>query len=382
MSTTDVLIVGGGPVGLALALKLDAAGLSVAVIEREPPPAAPLGIEARSYALSQRALEALSADADGVMTVGHGFRQLRAEDPASGQALAIDAADFGRAELGRIVGDRPLRLALHQAAITRQGIAIHSGYHADRLTVTSTRVEIDGSGGRLRASLAVAADGARSWLREAAGIASGTQAYGEQALCAVVELERPSPTCAWQRFLSSGPLALLPASETQAVLVWTLPDELAERHGSEPRALAQALEAAVGDHCGRVLDVAGLSRVPLKRGRAVKAGRDRVLLIGDALRSVHPLAGQGLNLALADVAAVSALLADGHRRGADLGSPLLLRAGGRAVASSDAAAAAIDLLHGLYGRDGLAAWRAIGLRAIAATPLLRRWIARAAGAVG
>src|SRR5690606_7778593 len=171
------------------------------------------------------------------------------------------------------------------------------------------RLRLD-DGGWLQARIAVAADGARSTLRELAGIATTSRDYGQRGVVGYVAGERPHEDTAWQRFLPGGPLAFLPCGDGTSSIVWSMPDDQAARVlALDNDAFADELARAFGDRLGSVEMRSPRAAFPLRLQLADTALAGRLLLLGDAAHVVHPLAGQGVNLGLRDVAGLRELVA-------------------------------------------------------------------------
>lgn len=333
----DVAIVGGGLAGAALAaLLVHRSGLAperIALLAPEPPEpraadAAPdLRVAAISRA-SQRILEHAQAWQrlpSARLCPYQGMRIWHETAPPRGDnTLVFDAADLGEPDLGHIIENCELVRAC-MASFTAAGGALVS--HA----VTALRwqehgVEIQTAASAFAARLVVGADGARSLVRAQAGLAAGERSYHQRALVATVATAAPHEHTAWQRFLASGPLALLPLHDGHSSIVWSVDEALAEELLQCPpedfnRRLTQACDEVLGA-CR--LDSERLS-FPLRSAKAGAYVAPRCALIGDAAHVVHPLAGQGANLGLLDAAALCECLAQGLVEREDPGAMRLLR---------------------------------------------------------
>jgi ubiquinone biosynthesis UbiH/UbiF/VisC/COQ6 family hydroxylase len=320
----DVLVVGGGVVGGALALALDQQRLRVAVVETRAPEAFdPAAFDLRVFAVSPasaallsrlgvwRRVEALRACA---------YARMRVWEQGAADELSFDAALVGGATLGHIVEDRVLRAAVWAALEERPQVARACPSRVERIDDRGHAMEATlDDGRRLRARLVVAADGAWSPLRDGAGIALDAESYGERAVVAHVATERPHEATAWQRFTPEGTLAMLPLSDGRSSVVWSLDDaRAAEVLALDDDAFRTAVGHAFDLRLGRVLGTTARAAFPLKRQLAQRYVAPRLALVGDAAHVFHPLAGQGLNLGLLDAAALAELLADGR---GDAGAP-------------------------------------------------------------
>lgn len=331
-SGLDAVVVGGGAVGAALALALLREGRRVALVEQRPPAAWSIDApDLRVYALAPDStawLDELGVWAGVVAARVQPYRRMRVWDAAGGGELAFDADSLARAELGVIVEHGLLVDALWQALRAQPGLQLHCPAQVATLEQDAAGVALrldDGS--RLRAALAVAADGADSSLRELAGIAVERRDYGQRGIVGYVATEHGHEDTAWQRFLPSGPLAVLPFVDTEGLagrrssLVWTLPEAEAQRVlDLSDEAFASELTRAFDARLGAMRALSPRLAFPLRRQLATRYLAGRVVLAGDAAHAVHPLAGQGVNLGLRDAQALCL-----HLDGCELAEPLAVR---------------------------------------------------------
>ncbi|HEX4872461.1 MAG TPA: FAD-dependent monooxygenase [Nevskiaceae bacterium] len=348
---SPLVVAGGGIVGLAAALALHQAGLAPSLVEPQAlPDAPPAEPDPRVYALSPASIGLLQALGvwEGLPRV-QPYHRMQVWDDHPQRALRFEAPAWG-SPLGAIVEHGALLAAL-AAAVGRAGLplqadrALHYAAAEQRLTLASGR--------HLPAALLLAADGAASPLREAAGIPVEQLAYPQQALVATVRSERAHEGAALQRFLPGGPLALLPLASGERSIVWSLPPEEAQRlQALDEARFARELARAAQDEVGAILAVGPRQRVPLQRLQAQRYVQDGLVLLGDAAHVIHPLAGQGLNLGLGDVADLARRLGTAWREGRDPGSPRLLQAYARARrAESEDLLRLTDALYRVYGLD-------------------------------
>ncbi|HEY3521065.1 MAG TPA: UbiH/UbiF/VisC/COQ6 family ubiquinone biosynthesis hydroxylase [Rhodanobacteraceae bacterium] len=385
----DIAIAGGGMIGAACALALAREGFEVVLIEAREPSA--WRVENRED-LRVIALAPSSANLLDELGVWPAVRDARVSpysrmhvwDAASGAELHFDAASEGRAELGWIVENKLLQWtlwqALDQAGVQRicPGELRDFEERADRVILHLNE------GGPLSARLLVIADGAKSALREKTGIATRGRDYAQRAVVAHVATEKPHGAAAWQRFLPEGPIALLPLSDGRSSIVWTLPESEARRVlALEDAAFREAVGFATDFRLGRVTETTPRASFPLRLQLAQSYASERCVLLGDAAHAVHPLAGQGANLGLRDVAELVAVLSEAREANRDFAALHVLQRYARRRRSADTLdALSFDALARLFALRAppLVALRGIGMRAVDALPSLkRRLVDHAAG---
>jgi len=356
----DVAVVGGGAVGTACALALAELELDVALIEAvEPTDWVADTADLRVYAFAPdnaKLLDEIKVWRNVERARAQPYRCMRVWDAAGVGELAFDADAFGRTELGWII-EHGLMVDRLWNALRKQGVHLHCPAHVIALEQhdQGVRLRLD-DGARIDARLVIAADGAESTVRTLAGLDVVTHDYAQRGLVAYVQTGHPHQDTAWQRFLPGGPLALLPCTQGRSSIVWTLPNAEAERllavdEGVFNRELTRAFDARLGDMCVDSRRVG----FPLRRQLAQRYLDGRVLAMGDAAHVVHPLAGQGVNLGLRDVAALRDSVRDAQARGADFAAAQRLSRWARTRKSENAAAAyAFDGLNRLFSNDGMA----------------------------
>jgi 2-octaprenyl-3-methyl-6-methoxy-1,4-benzoquinol hydroxylase/2-octaprenylphenol hydroxylase len=385
----DVAVVGGGMVGAATALALARSGFDTVLLEvRAPTPWRPQDeVDLRVVGLAPSSIALLDD-----LGVWPSIRDARAAayahmhvwDAASGAAIDFDAAAEGRRELGFIVENNLVQWmlwrALEAAGVRRVCPSAVRGFEARDDHV---RLQLD-DGETLAAALLVAADGSTSPLRQLAGIGTRGRDYVQRAVVAHVDTERPHQTTAWQRFLPGGPLALLPLADGRSSLVWSLPEAQAQRVlALDDAAFCDALGVASDFRLGRVTGTTPRASFPLKLQLAERYQADRFVLLGDAAHAVHPLAGQGVNLGLRDVAELRDTLLAARAAGRDIGAAHVLRRYARRRRSADTLVAlGFDTLARVYAWQSspLVAARGAGIRLLdRLTPLKRLLSGHAAG---
>jgi 2-octaprenyl-3-methyl-6-methoxy-1,4-benzoquinol hydroxylase/2-octaprenylphenol hydroxylase len=359
----DAVIVGAGAVGGATALALARDGLRVALVEaREPPPwRADEGVDLRVVALAPDARDLL-ADLAAWTAIARArasaYRHMRVWDALAPGELHVDAAERGEAALGWIVENRLVQHALWGAlqddGANAAGGSVHlwcpaevGSIDQDEGAVTATLRD----GTRLRARVLVAAEGAESSVRALLGIPFEGRDYGQRAVVAHVSTARPHAATAWQRFQPGGPLAFLPLADGRSSIVWSLPEgEAARVLALDDAAFAAELGCAFDFRLGLVRDSTPRAAFPLRLRRAARYVAGRCVLAGDAAHVVHPLAGQGMNLGLRDVACLRRVLRDSRARGSDIGAPHVLRRYERERRSENTLAArGLDAIERVYG---------------------------------
>jgi len=393
----DIAIVGGGIVGPAVAGLLAAnertAQWRVALIERnEPRPPDAGRIDLRVSAISrasQRILQAAGAwaavEADAApysdMVVWDATSRHDAAD-----ALRFSAAETGEPDLGAIVENLRLQWALVEASNVRKATVLRTGL--EQLEVTPEHVRLELSDQRsVRASLVIAADGGQSRTRELAGIERVGRDYDQAAVVAHLRPSRPHGQTAWQRFTPQGPLALLPLGDGRVSTVWTLdPDSASELCAAGAREFAARITAASDEVLGRLELDSERASFPLGRWQAAAYCRPRVVLVGDAAHTIHPLAGQGANLGLLDAAALVEVLGDAMANDEDWTGLRTLRRYERWRRSENTLVMGLtDGLNRLFGNahESAIALRRFGLGVVATQPWMRRaLIERALGVAG
>jgi 2-octaprenyl-6-methoxyphenol hydroxylase len=369
---TDVLIVGGGLVGLSLACAVSAAGLEVTVVDREPPaemldPA--FDGRASSIALgSARMLKAIGVWA-GLGETAQPVWEIRVTEAFSTLYLHYDHRAAGGEPMGYIVENRDLRRALHRAVRSRTAIdwrapasvadLVRDGHGASATLDDGTQV---------RARLLAAADGKHSALRARAGIGVFTHAYRQTGIVCTLGHERPHRGIACERFFPAGPFAILPMLGNRSSLVWTEAEELAPAMMAlSEAAFLNEVASRLGDYLGALEVIGPRWSYPLMLGHARHFTAERLALLGDAAHAIHPLAGQGLNLGLRDVAALAEIVADAHRLGLDIGDGARLARYGRWRRFDTMRMALVtDGLNRLFSNDvaPLRAVRDLGLAAV------------------
>lgn len=363
----DAVIAGGGVVGAATALMLAREGLSVALVEPRHPTAWTRETrDLRVYAFAPdnaRLLEDLGVWQAVRDARVQPYRRMRVWDAAGDDALVFDADTLGQPQLGWIV-ENALLVDCLWAALPAAGVRLHCPARIEGLQQDDAGVHLQlDDGVQLHARFAVAADGARSALRDLAGIGCTRHDYAQRGVVAFIGSEQPHRDTCWQRFLPTGPLAVLPFNGDHdpdvqghiSSIVWTLPEADAVRLLAVDAGTFEAeLTAAFAGKLGAMRLLSPRAGFPLQRQLAETYVRDRVILIGDAAHAVHPLAGQGVNLGLRDVSALRDIVRDAVRRQADPAAPARLARWARTRRSESVVAAhAFDAINRAYSNDAM-----------------------------
>ncbi len=383
----DVLIAGGGMVGASLAVALAPTGLEIAVIEAFPPGAASQpSYDDRSTALAQGSRRILAGMGVWEAIAPHAapIREIHVSHRGRFGSVRMRAPEYGVSALGYVVCNRDIGAALAGALAACSNVSCISPAQVVGLALGEERnelaLECEGKATRVRGRLLVAADGARSWLRERLGVDARVWDYGQTAVIANVSLDRAHGGVAYERFTDTGPLALLPLDADRMALVWTVRSE--ERAAlmalDDARFLAR-LQQRFGYRAGRFLRVGQRAAYPLSLVRAVEQTAERTVIIGNAAHSLHPIAGQGFNLSLRDVAVLADVLADTAAAGNDPGSSATL-ARYLEWRSKDqlGTIAFTDVLNRIFANPlaPVAAVRGLGLLATGLLPPLKDLLAR------
>lgn len=329
---TDVLIVGAGPAGLALAVALARTGLRCTVLEQAPlstladPPE-----DGRDIALTHRGRDVLQAlgawDRIDPAEVAP-LRRAEVRDGLSPVVLPFDGQAQGHEALGWLVPNHRIRAAVHAAAAQQAGVTLRGdarvvAFHAGEQTAAVTLQD----GQRLAAALVVAADSRYSGLRRLAGIGANWLDFGRTALVCRVAHEAPHASVAHERFLYGHTLAMLPMAGRQCSAVLTLrSDEVGDWMALSDEAFAARLQAAFGDALGRLHSPGTRHAYPLVATYAHRFAGRRVALVGDAAVGMHPVTAHGYNFGLYGVQVLARELAAARQRGEDAGSPRALGA--------------------------------------------------------
>lgn len=392
----DIVIVGGGLNGTTLALALAKAGLRSCVIDSLPRDTrADPGFDGRSYALaltSHRMLSGLGLWPK-LAPDAQPMNEIKVTDGRVGDArvflgLHFDSAEIEEGPMGHMIEDRHLRQAVLTAMDAEPLITHLAGETVIDQSVDASGASVTLSSGRaLRGRMIVGADGRQSQTATRAGITRMGWSYGQTALVCAIAHELPHGGVAHQLFLPPGPLAILPLTGNRSSIVWSEETgRAAAISAMDDAGYLDVLRPRFGDFLGEITLAGDRFSYPLGLTLARRYVADRLALVGDAAHGIHPIAGQGLNAGLRDVAALAHVLSHAARRGEDIASPAVL-ARYQSWRRFDTAslAMATDLFNRLFSNDNalLRAGRDLGMAAVNALPGLRRaFLREAAGLNG
>jgi len=394
MDSADVIILGGGLIGLALASALDSSGLSAIVVDpADPEQWKNAAFDGRTSAVSSSSMRMLQTIgvADHLPEPGCPIRTIQVADGLDPGGLAFETAE-GDEPLGSMNENRNLRAALRARAEAgrklwllwkSRAVAVERGEHGVMVSLEDGR--------KLSAPLLVAAEGRNSPTRGAAGIRIARWRYDHTAIVSVLRHERPHDNIAYEIFYPGGPFALLPMTGDKighrSAIVWSMrSDDAAGLQSLSDEDFAVEAKAAMGGFLGETSLVAPRSTYPLGFHHAAQITSQRLALVGDSAHAMHPIAGQGLNVGFRDVAALTQVLVEGARLGLDLGDKQLLDRYQR-WRSLDTlmVSMATDGLTRIYGFPGRAAStvRRLGMSVIdRIAPIKDRLMAEARGTSG
>ncbi len=338
----DVVIVGSGIAGSALASALSGSGLSIALIEAQPLNKTALPslmdidhFDARVSALTPRSqifLQKIDAWEGIASQRLCPYSHMTVWDGEGTGVIEFDCAEVGVPALGHIVENRVIVASLLQRVQSVTDVALLNPVKLESCDIRpggGASLVLD-SGETIHSDLLVAADGAMSRIRTLLNFETREWDYGHSAIVATVELERSHQNTAWQRFLPTGPLAFLPLpgqhDRHYCSIVWSVSDNLLEGLlALDSEDFCTELEQAFEHRLGKVLACSARFGFPLRQRHALDYVQAGVALVADAAHTIHPLAGQGINLGLADVAVLAQEILSGHERGASPGQLQLLK---------------------------------------------------------
>jgi len=336
----DVIVIGGGMVGSMLSAALAVTQtahpetLNVCVLEDRLPDSFEAG-SSPDYDLRVSALSIASENMLDAVGAWRGitdrrccqFQRMSVWDGEQQGRTDFNATEVHASHLGHIVENRVIQLALLDTINALPSVTVLSPARLSRYHITQNGVCVTLEDGRqVTARLLVGADGANSMVRQLAGIDMDRKAYPQHALVANVETQMPQQDITWQRFVPSGPQAFLPLCGQRGSLVWYHSEEEVQRlKGLPDKEFIEQLQKHFPSELGGVVNVNSKGSFPIAKAHAKTYIANRVALVGDAAHTVHPLAGQGVNLGLLDAAALSQVIRNAKTKGRDIGDHAVLR---------------------------------------------------------
>lgn len=325
----DLIIVGGGMVGLALACALRHSGLDIVIVERgEPPVRSSLGRDCRVSAIVMGNVNILKGLGvwDYLEKDAGPMRSMRIWDNQEQGGIRFDGSEIGEDVLGYLIENSATQRAMHQALLESDSVEFCSPAEISEIEWLQEHVVVKLADGRVMTTpLIVGADGGRSWIRQQAGIGVWERDYLQKGIVATVRPERAHNGIAYQRFLPTGPLAMLPMTDELCSIVWSAELGEADRlMAMSDETFLDALNVTFGPVLGRITEAGERAAFPLVGRLAKHFVRERVALVGDAAHCIHPLAGLGVNLGLRDAMVLAQEISDAKRFEEDWGEMAVL----------------------------------------------------------
>ena len=390
----DIAIIGAGVVGLATALSLAPTGLQISLFDAQPTPSA--GPQEKALSDWDRRVTALTPESIRFLKSlnawspieesrrGGAYTDMFVWDSEGTGHVHFTAGDLNIESLGTIVESSLTTRALISATEAAPNISIHWDTRVESMDVEAEGVRFTTSlGDAVIADMAIGADGGRSKSRDLAGLRTREWRYGQNAIVATIRVEPHHSRACWQAFLPSGPLALLPlADDDLCSIVWSLDDALSDHWiQADHDAFVAGLNRALAGRGPQALDVSERQMFPLIQCHAVDYFKGRFVLVGDAAHSIHPLAGQGINLGLSDAQTLGSEIVRAYERGADWCSPQVFSRYERQRKGDNLGMmATMQAFKWGFGSKNPAVtlMRNIGLNSVDALPMAKRWFVQQA----
>lgn len=309
----DIVIVGAGLAGATLACALEASDLRVALLDRSPPPQSPQGdYELRVSSLnrgSEKILKKINAWPFIDETRAYPYQRVQVCQENSSACVTFDSAQAGEPYMGHMIENVNVVHALAQRAAANDNTTLMDGIAISGLKLEHDIATLITDQGEIHAGLVVGADGPRSFIRKFSGFDEIQGFYGQQCIVGTIQFDGDHRQTAWQKFLSTGPLGILPLAQGYCSLAWSCENEFASQRleESEDEFIA-ALEVALDGHLGHIIAAPQRLSYPLSHMHPQKYVAHRLALIGDAAHTIHPLAGLGANLGIMDAAALAKVI--------------------------------------------------------------------------
>lgn len=373
MSNYDVIVVGGGVVGLSLVNYLGQNNIRVAFVERALPTF--LSPDIRVSAINKTTQQFFETLNLWPMSAAP-YEKVLVWSEGGEQALSFDSKELGEKNLGYIIENSVMQKTLWNVSLADYFCPAECDHLIEEKEQCVLRLK---DGRVLQGQLIVGADGAHSWVRTQLAVGQWGRDYQQKAIVATVKTEYPHEATARQRFLKTGPLAFLPLQEKRLCsIVWTNPLQRTEALlEMNSKTFNQALEKALESCLGRLETIEPRLAFPLSLWHANQYVGPRVALIGDAAHTIHPLAGLGLNLGIRDAMCLGKVLISARRENQDLGSYSLLRRYERARKSANVGTSIfIEGVKWLFGKNSPRFLQQLGLKVCSELPLLKRLFAR------
>lgn len=362
MSTYDIIVVGGGIVGTTTALLLaKKTNLRIALLERQHPTIIPAkaGIHSATHRVSSISLASVALFQELnlwniIKPTTTPFSKIHVWDASGNGKISFDSHTISSPALGYIVEDNLIRNCLFEKLTKESTIDFFPNTTLTGFTKTSDHIELQTESKTFQAQLIIAADGSHSKIREQAGIEIKECDYHQTAIVATVTTELPHQYTAWQRFLPTGPLAFLPLQDAHTVsIVWSYQSDKADAMLSlDDENFCSALGVAFENRLGRILSASKRLHFPLALRHASRYAEDRLALVGDAAHTIHPLAGQGVNLGLEDAEVLTDVLAEAYGKNRSYATLATLRRYERTQKSHNFIfLTLVDLLKNLFATD-------------------------------
>lgn len=385
----DLIIVGGGMVGASLAIALSGQGLKLALVEAAAPAVDTVpNYDDRAIALawgSSRIFSGLGVWQD-VSSRAEPIREIHVSEQGGFGFTRLHHAREGVGALGFVVTARELGTVLLESLANCEDVELIAPARVTSVQTFGQQASLgivrDGDLFNLNASLLVAADGGHSFIREQLHIPTRRWDYAQHAVIANISPSKPHLGVAYERFTESGPIALLPMGEQRCALVYTVEEqELAAVQALDEQQFLALVQQRFGWRLGRFKQVGKRTAYPLSHIRALESVHQRAAILGNAAHTLHPIAGQGFNLGIRDVAALAEVVLDAHGNGLDIGSDRVLQTYERwRSKDQQAVALATDSLVRLFTNPlkPVKLARNLGMLALDALPPARHRLARAA----